>query len=151
MKKIWPLKYPKKLKLQKIYSRSGIESRHSVLKEFGKEDHPDNLLFHPSNLYNPATVSQRMNLFERFAADLCEEAVLNCLKKLPSLQKQQITHLITFSCTGMYAPGLDMQLVEKLGLNRNVERTCINDNLEPWAGYWRDVKDELSKAGYEFR
>ena len=82
-----------KLKLQKIYSRSGIESRHSVLEEFGKEDHPDNLLFHPSNLYNPATVSQRMNLFERFAADLCEEAVLNCLKKLPSLQKQQITAL----------------------------------------------------------
>jgi alpha-pyrone synthase len=37
-----------------------------------------------------------------------------------------VTHLITFSCTGMSAPGLDIQLVESLGLNRNVERTCIN-------------------------
>jgi predicted naringenin-chalcone synthase len=38
----------------------------------------------------------------------------------------QITHLITVSCTGMHAPGIDIELVEKLGLNRNIERTCIN-------------------------
>lgn len=26
----------------------------------------------------------------------------------------------------MYAPGIDIQLIENIGLNRNVERTCIN-------------------------
>ena len=26
----------------------------------------------------------------------------------------------------MSAPGLDIQLIDKLGLNRNAERTCIN-------------------------
>jgi alpha-pyrone synthase len=61
-----------------------------------------------------------------YAADLCEKAVLDCFKNLPSLSTESITHLITFSCTGMSAPGLDMQLIEKLKLNRNVERTCIN-------------------------
>ena len=115
-----------KLKLQKIYSRSGIASRHSVLEEFGKDDHPDNIIFHPSNDQPAATVSQRMILFEKYAADLCEEAIMKCFKNLPSLKVEQVTHLITFSCTGMYAPGLDIQLVEKIGLLRSVERTCIN-------------------------
>jgi predicted naringenin-chalcone synthase len=115
-----------KLHLRKIYSRSGIESRHSVLQEFGREDHPDNILFHPANHHASITVSERMKLYEFYAADLCEKAIRECLKNIPSLSAGEITHLITFSCTGMYAPGLDIQLVEKLKLNRNVERTCIN-------------------------
>ena len=115
-----------KLHLRKIYHRSGIESRHSVLAEFGSADHPDNILFHPADLGNALPVSERMKLFENHASGLCEKAIATCLKDIPSLSADRITHLITFSCTGMYAPGLDMQLVEKLGLNRNVERTCIN-------------------------
>ena len=115
-----------KLKLKKIYSRSGIEYRHSVLEEFGKDDHPDNLLFHPSNHRAETSVAQRMTLFEKHAASLCADAIHNCLKVLESFSVSDITHLVTFSCTGMYAPGLDIQLVESIGLNRNVERTCIN-------------------------
>ena len=114
-----------KLRLQKIYSKSGIESRHSVLEEFAK-DNADNILFHPSNKTQLVSVSQRMDLFEEHAAALCKQAVLSCFEKTPSLKPAQITHLITFSCTGMYAPGLDIQLVELLQLDRNVERTCIN-------------------------
>jgi len=34
--------------------------------------------------------------------------------------------LITVSCTGMHAPGIDIELVERLGLRRTIERTCIN-------------------------
>jgi alpha-pyrone synthase len=115
-----------KLQLRKIYSGSGIKFRHSVLAEFGKEDNPGNILFHPANHHAALPVSRRMELFEHHASALCEEAINNCLEELPSLQASDITHLITFSCTGMFAPGLDIQLVEKLGLNRNVERTCIN-------------------------
>ena len=115
-----------KLKMKKIYSRSGIEYRHSVLEEFGKDDHPDNLLFHPSNHHPETTISHRMTLFEKYAADLCEAAIKKCLGNLDAFDVSDITHLVTFSCTGMYAPGLDIQLVENIGLNRNVERTCIN-------------------------
>lgn len=115
-----------KLQLRKIYSRSGIATRYSVLAEFGRADHPDNILFHPENNHAPISVSERMKLFEHFALNLCENAVLNCIEKLNTFSKSSITHLISFSCTGMYAPGLDIQLVDKLGLNKNVERTCIN-------------------------
>ena len=36
-----------------------------------------------------------------------------------------ITHLIVTSCTGFYAPGLDLQLVTALGLDGSVERTLV--------------------------
>ncbi len=32
-----------------------------------------------------------------------------------------------------------------------VERTCISDDLEPWLGYWSDLKRELKARGYQFR
>ncbi len=44
---------------------------------------------------------------------------------LPSYDAESITHLIVVCCTGMYAPGLDIELVEKLGLRTTVQRTCI--------------------------
>ncbi len=115
-----------KLQLRKVYGSCGIEARHSVLDDFGKTDQTDNVLFFPSNHHPAMPVSDRMNLYERYALNLSEKAVMQCMEKLPSLMASHITHLITFSCTGMSAPGLDIQLVERLGLNRSVERTCIN-------------------------
>jgi predicted naringenin-chalcone synthase len=114
-----------KIQLQKIYSRSGINTRHSVLAEFGNSDSEENILFHPANHHPAVTVSKRMQLFQQYASGLCEEAVNNCFQNT-IIRLKEVTHLITFSCTGMSAPGLDIQLVESLGLNRNVERTCIN-------------------------
>lgn len=114
-----------KLKMKMIYSRSGIDYRHSVLPEFGGEDHPENIVFHPAGTLK-ASVSQRMSVYEQHAADLCKEAAQKCFDRLPGFSPQQITHVIAFSCTGMYAPGLDVQMVQMLGLPRNAERTCIN-------------------------
>ena len=115
-----------KLQLRKVYGSCGIEARHSVLDDFGKTDQTDNVLFFPSNHHAAMPVSGRMDLYERYALDLSERAVMECMEKLPSLRPSHITHLITFSCTGMSAPGLDIQLVDRLGLRRSVERTCIN-------------------------
>ncbi|MBA3829835.1 MAG: type III polyketide synthase [Taibaiella sp.] len=114
-----------KLRMRKIYSKSGIKYRHSVLDEFDGEDVPQNKIFHPAGDIT-TSVSLRMGIYEKYAADLCKQAVLCCMEDLPELKREEITHVITFSCTGMYAPGLDVELVEKLGLQKNVERTCIN-------------------------
>ncbi|CAN5381845.1 type III polyketide synthase [soil metagenome] len=114
------------LQLRKIYSRSGIHSRYSVLPEFAHADQKENVLFHPSNLYPALAVSERMKLYDEFSLELSVEAVKKCMMDLPDLQLSAITHLVTFSCTGMSAPGLDIQLVNTLGLNSNIERTCIN-------------------------
>jgi predicted naringenin-chalcone synthase len=114
------------LVLRKIYSRSGIQHRHSVLSEFSSPDTAENIIFHPSGKYENTSVSKRMKIYEQYAADLCTKAAEDCFAQLPNFDKTSITHLISFSCTGMYAPGIDIQLVETLQLNRSVERTCIN-------------------------
>src|ERR687897_541600 len=69
----------------------------------------------------PGTAA-RMSLFESCALDLTERAVsaLGLGSELES-----ITHLVVASCTGFTAPGLDQQLMERLGLNPSVERTMI--------------------------
>ena len=114
-----------RLLLRNVYRNSGISSRHSILKEFGNNDEHENKIFHPSGKSELVAISKRMELFESFATDLCADAVKDCMKKCSSTLSE-ITHLITFSCTGMSAPGVDIGLIEKLGLNRSIERTCIN-------------------------
>jgi predicted naringenin-chalcone synthase len=39
--------------------------------------------------------------------------------------KDSITHLILTTCTGFYAPGIDLQVVEHYGLSPSVERTVV--------------------------
>jgi alpha-pyrone synthase len=112
--------------LHRIYSRSGIEYRHSVLAEFSDDDRDEHIIFHPSGRYENTPVAQRMQVFEQYAAPLGQQAAEDCLAQLPQLTREDITHVVAFSCTGMYAPGIDIELTERLGLRRSVERTCIN-------------------------
>lgn len=115
-----------KLVLHRIYKNSGIESRHSVLPEFSDNDHAENVIFHPSGKYENTSIAQRMQVFEQYAAPLVQQAAEDCFAQLKSFDKQAITHVIAFSCTGMYAPGIDIEVTERMGLRRSVERTCIN-------------------------
>ncbi len=62
-----------------------------------------------------------MQYFHKYAAALSVDAIRDCLGG-----EQSITHLITVSCTGMSAPGLDIQIVEMLDLPKNTWRTSIN-------------------------
>ena len=44
---------------------------------------------------------------------------------MPSATAATITHLVTVSCTGFFAPGIDVALIEGLGLPRTVERIQV--------------------------
>ena len=112
-------------KLLVLFRASGIETRYSVLDDYGKTEG-----FH---FYENApgmepfpTTKRRLELYRRHALSISVEAVLNCLTSLVDFRKDSITHLIVVSCTGMYAPGLDIDLVKALGLSSSIERTSIN-------------------------
>jgi len=111
--------------LKSIYKATGIESRYSVLNDYHHASEEVN--FYPSDPHVdfPSTAA-RMKLYKENALDLALSAVQNALSYLNSFQLNQITHLITVSCTGMYAPGVDIELVTTLNLNPTVQRTCIN-------------------------
>lgn len=110
-------------KLQALYRQTRIERRYSVLPDFGRT--ADEYTFFPNtpDLEPFPTVGQRMDLYRREALPLALKAVQDCLDKTPT---DGITHLITVSCTGMYAPGLDIELIEALGLPGTTHRTAIN-------------------------
>ena len=70
----------------------------------------------------PST-ARRMEMFEKFAPRLAEVALDRLA--LSAEERAAITHVIVTSCTGLYAPGLDFDVVRHLGLNPGVERTMI--------------------------
>ncbi|RZM05252.1 MAG: type III polyketide synthase, partial [Pedobacter sp.] len=110
-------------RLKKLYDASGIAFRHSVIEDFGREK-GDYTFFGNGEALQPfPTTQDRGLLYEQTALTIAMEAVANCLKPAGTMASE-ITHLITVSCTGMYAPGLDIELVEHLGLKPTVERTC---------------------------
>jgi predicted naringenin-chalcone synthase len=114
-------------RLKGIYDHSGIEYRYSVIRDFGADSVEDHTFFAKTESLEPfVSTRNRMLLYQKEAVNVAADAAKNCLAAFPEVITDQITHLITVSCTGMYAPGLDIDLVERLGLNTNTERTCIN-------------------------
>lgn len=114
-------------RLKSIYDNSGIDHRYSVIPDFGESDPSNYTFFDQSGSFEPFPDTQkRLKIYEQEAIDIAINAVKNCLSGFEEGILQQITHLITVSCTGMHAPGIDIELVEKLSLNRDTERTCIN-------------------------
>ena len=111
-------------KLKTIFKASGIQYRHSVLTDYGKTE---NFNFYPeSNNGNLPSTRDRLDIFRAHALPLSLEASRKILQKSAHLQAADITHLIVVCCTGMYAPGLDIELVRDLSLRSTVHRTAIN-------------------------
>ncbi len=113
-------------RLEKLYHASGIDYRHSVISDFGKPAGEYSFFGNHEGLEPFPSTAQRGEVFKNNALPLSVLAIENALKDIPDFQLTSITHLITVSCTGMYAPGLDIEIVEQLQLNPSVERTCIN-------------------------
>jgi predicted naringenin-chalcone synthase len=112
-------------KLRALFRMTGIETRHSVIADYGKVDGYD---FYSNNQnFEPVpSTGARLFLYRQQALMLSIDAINHCLSKVNNVDKKSITHLIVVSCTGMYAPGLDIDLVKALGLPTNTQRLCIN-------------------------
>src|SRR5580658_10261035 len=70
----------------------------------------------------PST-ARRMEAFRQFAPQLARCALLKLA--LTDSERQEITHVVVTCCTGLYAPGLDYEIIELSQLNPSVERTFI--------------------------
>ncbi len=111
-------------KLKFLYQHSGIDSRYSVIPDYSWEIKDWKFYPQAENLEPFPSLEQRMTLFNKYAATLSVGAIRNCINGL--IQGKEITHLITVSCTGMSAPGLDLQLMELMDLPKNIYRTSVN-------------------------
>jgi predicted naringenin-chalcone synthase len=107
---------------RRMADRSGIDHRFSCLKP---STNPTSGAVDAGNVYGRGafpTTSDRMKLFEAHAPELAARTV----EKLGlGEHRSYITHLIVTCCTGFSAPGLDLEIVERCGLDSTVERTMV--------------------------
>lgn len=109
-------------RLKVLYRATGIKERYSVIPDYGLNGQPYTFYPKTAGLEPFPSIKLRMDQFKSFASDLALKAVEDCVGD----DIGRVTHLITVSCTGMYAPGLDIELIERLGLPSSTERTAIN-------------------------
>ena len=102
-----------------IYRRSKISSRFSALPHFSENFKEEKFFKNDSS----PSLEKRMQLYFEHAPNLLFESAKNCLK---GFDKNKITHVITVSCTGVSAPGLEIELIERLNLSKNIFRSGVN-------------------------
>jgi alpha-pyrone synthase len=102
---------------RRMTERADIEHRYSYIPPHPEPEVLDRIGFFRRGAF-PDTAT-RMRFYEEHALRLA----LDAARGLGPLDG--VTHLIVTSCTGFYAPGLDLQLMEHLGLGPGVERTLV--------------------------
>jgi predicted naringenin-chalcone synthase len=109
-----------------LFRRAGVRQRHSVLAERPPGDGPIQSFYPPAS--GPAdrgpTTAQRMEIYRKESSPLALQAVRQALDQARILPGD-LTHLITVSCTGFTAPGLDIALMKGLDLNPTLSRLHV--------------------------
>lgn len=70
------------------------------------------------------TTRERMQLYADNAGPLAREAVGNAFDDA-GVGPRDVTHLVTVSCTGFDAPGIDIELIDGLGLRPTTQRVNV--------------------------
>ena len=111
-------------KLKILFHHSGITTRYSAVSDFNNI-RPENKLFKVDQ--SAPNVEMRLEVFKENAVSLATEAIQNSLNKLnTTIPEFGITHLITVTCTGIYAPGMDSVLIKQLNLPEDIFHTSVN-------------------------
>lgn len=110
--------------LKRIYQNSAIQKRHSIIEDFLKPREEWEFW----GAQYPKTVpgmSARNHRYKEEAPKLALEVAKKVLEKWGG-DVSHITHIISVSCTGIIAPGIEFYLMQDLGLSYQVNRIGIN-------------------------
>jgi predicted naringenin-chalcone synthase len=107
-----------------LYQQSGIQQRYSVIPDYSKTIQEWKFYPQSEGLEPFPSLEKRMTVYNKQAPLLSVDAVRDCLNHVR--HPKNITHLITVSCTGMSAPGLDLQVMELMDFQKNIFRTSVN-------------------------
>ncbi len=110
--------------IRQLYRLSGIDTRYSCLPEASTFDMSSR--FRPGKPVNETpTTSERMAIYQQASVEIATAAARQALDELGPDAADSITHLVVVSCTGFFAPGPDLALMQNLGLRPTVERTVV--------------------------
>ncbi|QDU88244.1 Alpha-pyrone synthesis polyketide synthase-like Pks18 [Pirellulimonas nuda] len=108
---------PKQARLaEMLYRRSGVDTRATCV--------PPESAYQWEAAPNGPTLAERMALYEQHAAPLAAQSATAALQQA-DCPPSRVRYLVTVSCTGFEAPGVDLALVQSLGLSPGVERVNV--------------------------
>ena len=107
--------------VHRLYSQSGIHKRHSVVHDFNVS--ADEGLFYdpPSNTFKSPSTKVRNDLYAEASKPLYTGVARKVLDA-SEFSADEVTHVITVSCTGFFAPGPDFFVVKDLCLHPSTQR-----------------------------
>lgn len=110
--------------LKTLYRRAGVRTRHSVVLESDTNGRPAQQSFYTSLTSQGPSTAARMQAYEMHATPLAVAAAERALASA-AVEPTEVTHLVTVSCSGFSAPGIDLALIEELGLSAETARTHV--------------------------
>lgn len=124
MQKVSSLPAPIRNRIPAIYERSGIDHRFSAVQDYDRQ--PEDFDFYPKDwsLEPAPSTGQRNRLYRQEALPLAERVARQVLEDT-GVKPHEITHVVAVTCTGFFAPGLDIELVKRLGLPADTRRAVI--------------------------
>jgi alpha-pyrone synthase len=108
-------------RIEKIYQNTRIDTRHLAVNLLSEEA--------VSPKQSAAPIQDRMQVFKEKAVPLAERVVRQALANLGELSSHvtdSIGLIVFVSSTGFIAPGVDAEIIERLGLKRNIARVTVN-------------------------
>jgi predicted naringenin-chalcone synthase len=117
-----------------VFDASDIDTRHTVIEELagiGSADghHPGNSAPAAPTFFDPAArvllsagTGDRNDVYVKRSAGLFVSAACQALAAAPGIEAADVTHVVTVSCTGFFAPGPDYLVVRELGLRPSTQR-----------------------------
>ncbi|MEJ7586496.1 MAG: type III polyketide synthase [Ferruginibacter sp.] len=111
-------------KMKFLYRHSGISTRYSVIPDYSPSEAGGSFYEKTADLEPFPNLEKRMECYIENAANLSIDTINKCIGG--KIDSSDITHLITVSCTGLSAPGLDLEIMETMGLRRNLSRSSVN-------------------------
>jgi predicted naringenin-chalcone synthase len=109
-----------------LYRRARIKTRASVLLEPGNGHGPEQAFFPQARDRDDRgpTTLKRLKRYAQEAPKLAAAAAARALDDA-ALAPDRITHLVTVSCTGFMAPGVDIRMIKMLHLAQETQRANI--------------------------
>lgn len=103
------------------FDQSAIDHRYSVIGQIGSGG---TLFSEDGELLSVPSTGERNAVYRREAPPLSAAAARDALDRA-GVDAAEITHVVTASCTGFFAPGPDYLLVKQLGIPSTAQRTHI--------------------------
>jgi predicted naringenin-chalcone synthase len=116
--------------LSTLYRQTEIESRHVVFRAESVQavvtgtGTADSVFVPRDKATHGPTTAQRMERYQKEALPLAVKAAQLALDEA-GLDANEITHLVTVSCTGFAAPGVDIGLIKTLRLLSTTQRVHV--------------------------